>query len=180
MTEMTNGDQPAPQAALGAPSHESVVAACRWATRHHLRRGLLAWSETDRGQHVRFASSSRQQEALRAVRDLGYAATAHGDVGLFVTGWDADLLAQRADRARVELRALEIAHRERASATLGRLRARLAAGPDEDAAATAAIGETDDLQPVGSDTAGASPCGPRYRSRPWRSTPRAAHCAHSW
>jgi hypothetical protein len=157
MTEMTNGDQPGPRTGLAAPSNESVVAACRWATRDRPGRGLLAWSETDRGQHVTFAGSSRQQEALRAVRELGYAGTAHGDVGLVVTGWDAELLAQRAHRARVELRALEIAHREVASATLGRLRARLAAGIDKDAAVAAGIGETQGPQQAGSGAADAAP-----------------------
>jgi hypothetical protein len=98
MTEMTNGDQPTPRAGLAAPSHESVMAACRWATRRHPGRGLLAWNETDRGQHVTFTSSARQHEALRAVRDLGYAGAAHGEVGLFVTGWESAARAARGPR----------------------------------------------------------------------------------
>jgi hypothetical protein len=157
MTEMTNGDQPTPRAERAAPSHESVMTACRWGTRDHPGRGLLAWSQTERGQHVTFTSSARQQEALRAARDLGYAAAANGEVGLFVTGWDAELLAQRADRAGVELRAHEIAHREVAGAALGRLRERLAAGVDEDAAVAAGIGETQGPQPVGAGGADAAP-----------------------
>jgi hypothetical protein len=78
---------------------------------------------------------------------------------LFVTGWEAELLARRADRARVELAALEIADRELASASLGHLRARLAAGIDEEqaVAVAAAAGETDDPNPVDPDAADARP-----------------------
>ena len=107
MTEMTNGDKPAARTRLDAPSYESVVAACRWATQTS-GRGLLGVSESDRALRVTFSSWPRQQEALRAVLDLGYAASADNELSLVVTGWDSELLVQRADRAQVELRALEV------------------------------------------------------------------------
>jgi hypothetical protein len=165
MTEMTNGDKPAARTRLNAPSYESVVAACRWATRHNSGRPLLAVSESDRALQIAFSSSSRQQEALRAVLDLGYAASTDNELSLVVTGWDSQLLAQRADRGRVELRALEIAHREVASATLGRLRDQRAAGIVDDAAVAAAgaVVDTENLQLGGSDAADARPA--------WRAVP---------
>jgi hypothetical protein len=158
MTETTNGDKPAAGTGLGAPSYESVLAACRWATRHAPGRGLLTVSESDRRLRVTFSTAAHQQEALRAAVDLGYAATADGELNLVVTGWDPELLAQRAARARTELSALEIAHREVAAAALGRLRERLAAGSDDElAAAAAAMGEAEGPQPDPSDAAAARP-----------------------
>jgi hypothetical protein len=135
------------RAGLGAPGYESVLAACRWATRHARGRGLLTVSESDRGLRVAFSSASHQQEALRAAHDLGYAATADNGHGLLVTGWDPDLLAQRADRARVELRAVQVAHREVASATLTRLRDQLEAGIIDEAAAAAQVPGVDTEDP---------------------------------
>jgi hypothetical protein len=158
MTETTNGDKPAAGTGLGAPSYESVLAACRWATRHVPGRGLLTVSESDRRLRVTFSTAAHQQEALRAAVDLGYAATADGELNLVVTGWDPELLAQRAARARTELSALEIAHREVAAAALGPLRERLAAGSDDElAAAAAAMGEAEGPQPDPSDAAAARP-----------------------
>src|SRR6266542_1192307 len=156
MTEMTNGDKPAARTRLDAPSYESVVAACRWATQTS-GRGLLAVSESDRALRVTFSSWPRQQEALRAVLDLGYAASADNELSLVVTGWDSELLAQRADRAQVELRALEVAHREVASATLGRLRDQRTAGIVDDSAVAAAVAvvDTENLKSGVSDVADA-------------------------
>jgi hypothetical protein len=82
----------------------------------------------------------------------------HG-LAIDVTGTSAspDLPAQRAGRVRTELSALDVAHCEVASATLDHLRERLAAGIDEEVAAAAAIGESEDPQPDPSDAAHARP-----------------------
>jgi hypothetical protein len=101
-------------------------------------------SESERGLRVTFSSTPHQQEALQATHDLGYAATGDDELSLVVTGWDPELLAQCADRARVELRALQLAHREVASATLGRMRDHFAAGITGDEAAAVAVVDTED------------------------------------
>jgi hypothetical protein len=157
---MTNGDTAAARLGLDRPSYESVAAACRWATRHHHGgRSLFAVSESDRALRVVFSQSTHRHEALRAAHDLGYAARAGDDLSLVVTGWDTELLAQRTERAGVELRAVQLARREVASTALTRAREHLAAGIDADAAvARAGAGlDTDNPQPGRSDAADARP-----------------------
>src|SRR5215470_5186658 len=104
VTETTTGGQPT---GLNTPSYESVLAASRWAIPHSHGRGLLTVSESEGGLRITFSNTAHQHEALRAMHELGYATTEDDGPGLVVTGWDPNLLAQRADRARVELRAVQ-------------------------------------------------------------------------
>jgi hypothetical protein len=159
VTETTTGGAPAASTRLNAPSYESVLAASQWATQHNRGRGLLTVSESGRGLRVSFSNTAHQHEALRVTHELGYAATEGDGHGVVVTGWDPNLLAQRADRALVELRALGLAHREVASTTLGRVREQLAVGiTGEDAVAAAvAVVDTEDVRGGPSDGADTTP-----------------------
>jgi hypothetical protein len=144
---MTSSDTTPARPAFEA-RHDSMLAACRWATRHNDGQPVMALSASDAGLRVAFASWPRRHEALRALRELGYAATAdEQDLTALVTGWDSALLRQRFDRAQAELRALELTHHDLACAALDRLRGRLAASVSEGTAPAAAVNDIDTDQP---------------------------------
>lgn len=102
MDEEQAGGSPA--AAAGLPCTGPVARACRRATAHNYGSPLVGEpAATPAGIRVRLSSWPRQQEALSALRALGYQAAGdsrdgeHG-AALLVTGWDAALLAARAAR----------------------------------------------------------------------------------
>ena len=104
---------------MGHPAQLRPAAAGNRRNRHRPTSGV---------HQLAAAARSTAHKALHTLRELGYAATADERNAVIVTGWDPALLAQRADRAQVELRALELARHDVAHAALGRLRNHLANG----------------------------------------------------
>jgi hypothetical protein len=105
-------DSTGPGPALPCP--EPVAAACRTATAHNLGDTIAAGPVvTAAGIRVVMVSWPRQQEALRALRALGYQAAEDqlkdGEAGaaLLLTGWDTALLAERAARLENAVSAFE-------------------------------------------------------------------------
>jgi hypothetical protein len=96
---------------------QAILDACRAATAHNHGQPVLGAAHSTRGVRIRLSSWPRQQEALAALRTLGYAATddirpagtEHGEA-LLVTGWDDQTLAARADRLERTVRELEAEH----------------------------------------------------------------------
>lgn len=103
--------------ALAQLDDKAILAACRAAAHSHGQPVLGSADITARGVRIRLSSWPRQQEALTALRTLGYAAgddsglpgTEHGEV-LLVTGWDEQILAARVDRLERAVRELETEH----------------------------------------------------------------------
>lgn len=93
------------------PVPGEIVRACRVATAHNHGRAVLEAVASERGVRVRLSSWPRQQEALRDLWALGYAAVPdsrpigveHGEAVL-VTGWDWALLTNRVTRLETAIR----------------------------------------------------------------------------
>jgi hypothetical protein len=96
------------------PAPDAILAVCRRSTQHIRGQTVYEATITDRGVRVRLSSWPRQQQALRVLRDLGYAAieddrppgTEHGSA-LLVTSWDLPALAARAERLEAAIRVME-------------------------------------------------------------------------
>ncbi|MCA2247585.1 hypothetical protein JF729_07210 [Mycobacterium intracellulare] len=78
------------------PCTEPIYQACLAATAHNYGATVDTPVVTGEGIAVALSSWPRQQEALRALRLLGYAVTAQPVAVLLVRGWDQDLLRARA------------------------------------------------------------------------------------
>ena len=95
------------------PGAGPIVAACRRATAHNYGDTVVGDPAlSPAGVRVRLSSWPRQQEALRALRALGYRADEDNRPGehgaaLLVTGWSAGLLTARVKRLETTARDLE-------------------------------------------------------------------------
>lgn len=95
------------------PGAGPIAAACRRATAHNYGSTLIGDpAVSPAGVRVRLSSWPRQQEALRALRALGYQAAedsrpAEHGAALLVTGWRAELLEARVKRLETAARDLE-------------------------------------------------------------------------
>lgn len=79
------------------PCTEPIYQACLVATAHNYGDTVDTPVVTGQGVAVALSSWPRQQEALRALRLLGYAVTAQPAAVLLVRGWDLELLQARAE-----------------------------------------------------------------------------------
>lgn len=79
------------------PCTEPLYRACLAATAHNYGDTVNTAVVTDAGITVALSSWPRQQEALRALRLLGYAVTAQPGAVLLVRGWDPALVRARAE-----------------------------------------------------------------------------------
>lgn len=79
------------------PCTEPIYQACLAATAHNYGDTVDTPVVTSEGITVALSSWPRQQEALRALRLLGYAVTAQPAAVLLVHGWDQKLLRARAE-----------------------------------------------------------------------------------
>lgn len=79
------------------PCTDPVYRACRVATAHNYGDTVDAPVITDNGVAITMSSWPRQQEALRALRLLGYAVIEQPGPTLLVSGWDHALLQARAE-----------------------------------------------------------------------------------
>lgn len=95
------------------PGAEPMAAACRRATADNYGSTLVGDPVVSpAGVRVRLSSWPRQQEALRALRALGYRVAEDSRAGehgaaLLVTGWSAELLTARVERLETAARDLE-------------------------------------------------------------------------
>jgi hypothetical protein len=110
------------------PCTGPVARACRRATAHNYGSALVGEpAPGPAGIRVRLSSWPRQQEALSALRALGYQAAGdsrdgeHG-AALVVTGWDTALLAARAARLEDAVRGFGRGAPEWAEAAITRFR----------------------------------------------------------
>lgn len=79
------------------PCTDPVYRACLAATAHNYGETVDAPIVTANGIVITLSSWPRQQEALRALRLLGYAVTEQPGPALLVRGWDHGLLQARAE-----------------------------------------------------------------------------------
>ena len=119
---MTNGSTRQVQFLAPGP----IARACRHATTHNSGVTVLGEPEvTPAGTRIRLSSWPRQQEALSALRLLGYQVAEdsrdgeHG-AALVVTGWDTAWLTRRAVRLEEAVRNLDRSAPERATAAISR------------------------------------------------------------
>lgn len=80
------------------PCSDPIYQVCVAATAHNCGATVDAPSVGDTGIAVTFSSWPRQQEALRALRLLGYAVVPQPACTLLISGWDQHLLRCRAER----------------------------------------------------------------------------------